>query len=228
MIIEMRAFCTLCLRMVWLRNTISVSLIVKSSSVLIWIKVKIDIHPYIKSNNTYLNHYLTYVPDLKSDVTEGRIHSGGTRILVRIKSFGCVKSAFISSRGMSSEGMFLKRKRTFNGLRISWAFATIGSISLLNSLAIENDSTISLTITSFFFTHLYLSWRIFKTPHFLTVPWDKFKKNESFFRSVLCLMRSVFIIFVCLLLATIEFAAVEANVAFLSFLVDFLSQTLLL
>ena len=48
-----------------------------------------------------LAHISTYVPDLRSDTTEGLIQRGGTRILVRIKSFGRTTLEFINSNGIS-------------------------------------------------------------------------------------------------------------------------------
>lgn len=76
-----------------LRKMISVSFIVKSSSL---------------------------VPDFKSLTTEGLIHSGGTRSLVRIKSEGLPASGFIRSRGISSAGILLKRFNTTNGFKFSY------------------------------------------------------------------------------------------------------------
>ena len=43
----------------------------------------------------------TYVPDFKSDTTEGRIQIGGTKILVCIKSDGFPTSLFIKINGTS-------------------------------------------------------------------------------------------------------------------------------
>lgn len=76
-----------------LRKMISVSFIVKSSSL---------------------------VPDFKSLTTEGLIHSGGTRSRVRIKSEGLPASGFIRSRGISSAGILLKRFNTTNGFKFSY------------------------------------------------------------------------------------------------------------
>ncbi len=44
---------------------------------------------------------VTNVPALKSLDTEGRIQSGGTKILVNIKSFGWISSELISSNETS-------------------------------------------------------------------------------------------------------------------------------
>lgn len=43
----------------------------------------------------------TYVPDFKSDTTDGRIQIGGTKILVWIKSEGIPTAWFISNNGIS-------------------------------------------------------------------------------------------------------------------------------
>lgn len=75
-----------------LRKMISVSFIVKSSSL---------------------------VPDFKSLTTEGRMQSGGTRRRVRIMSEGLPDSGFIKSRGISSAGILFKRFRTTKGFRFS-------------------------------------------------------------------------------------------------------------
>lgn len=76
-----------------LRKIISVSFIVKSSSL---------------------------VPDFKSLTTEGLMHSGGTRSRVRIKSQGLPASGFIKSRGISSAEILLKRCITTNGFKFSY------------------------------------------------------------------------------------------------------------
>jgi hypothetical protein len=50
---------------------------------------------FLKKNTTksraILHNYnkKTYVPAFKSDTTEGLMETGGTNILVKIKSFGC-------------------------------------------------------------------------------------------------------------------------------------------
>ena len=75
-----------------LRKMISVSFIVKSSSL---------------------------VPDFKSLTTEGRMHSGGTKSRVRIMSEGLPDSGFIKSRGTSSAGILFNRFRTTKGFRFS-------------------------------------------------------------------------------------------------------------
>jgi len=43
----------------------------------------------------------TYVPDLRSDITDGRIQRGGTRIRVRIRFSGRPASGSINNNGIS-------------------------------------------------------------------------------------------------------------------------------
>lgn len=93
---------------------------------------------------------MTYVPDLKSLLMEGRMQFGGTRIRVKIKSWGCPTSGFMSRNGRScsenwnkatrllftsytagqqrnktnsvvtSSGIALKRFNTMSGFNSSW------------------------------------------------------------------------------------------------------------
>ena len=116
-------------------------------------------------------------------------------------------------------GMFLKRARTLNGFRMSWALLIMGSSSRLYCLAIENDSTCSLII-SVFLTTLSLSCMIFNTPHFLTTP--NHQDNEKW----ISLSKKVEIFQKALL--TISFAAVEADVVLLGSLMDPLTHSFLL
>lgn len=105
-----------------LRKMISVSFIVKSSSL---------------------------VPDFKSLTTEGLIHSGGTRSLVRIKSEGLPASGFIRSRGISSAGILLKRFNTTNGFKFSYKIKqkmvkSSHHVTICNSLHLLYCWTISI------------------------------------------------------------------------------------
>lgn len=76
-----------------LRNMISVSFMVRSSSL---------------------------VPDFRSLTTEGRMQRGGTRRRVRRRSAGVPASGFISSSGTSSWGILLNRFSTTSGFRFSF------------------------------------------------------------------------------------------------------------
>lgn len=60
------------------------------------------------------------VPDFRSLTTEGLMQRGGTRRRVRMRSAGFPASGFISSRGMSSWGILLKRFSTTRGFRFSY------------------------------------------------------------------------------------------------------------
>lgn len=54
----------------------------------------------------------TYVPDLRSDMTEGRMQMGGTGIRVRMRCAGSVTDGFISSSEMSCSGMASRSRNT--------------------------------------------------------------------------------------------------------------------
>lgn len=48
-----------------------------------------------------IHENFTYVPDLRSDITDGRMHKGGTGILVSMRSLGCPHDGFIIKSGTS-------------------------------------------------------------------------------------------------------------------------------
>ena len=111
-----------CFLMTSLRNIISVNFIVISSSLLqSYQNVKQFVslmtctktiynqqHRYRKFKySIYINYktlgqdHMTYVPDLRSDTTDGRIHIGGTRMRVRMRSSGRPDPELIISRAIS-------------------------------------------------------------------------------------------------------------------------------
>ena len=73
---------------------------------IICLKIKLKSNSFLTHNDicllpTVLSLAKTYVPDFRSETTEGLIHNGGTKILVRIKSLGRTTLEFINNSGMS-------------------------------------------------------------------------------------------------------------------------------
>ena len=60
-----------------------------------------------------LPKFYTYVPDLRSETTEGLMQRGATRILVRIRSSGLATSDDIRSRGMSCGNKIIQNQEFF-------------------------------------------------------------------------------------------------------------------
>ncbi|KDR18935.1 hypothetical protein L798_06674 [Zootermopsis nevadensis] len=56
-------------------------------------------------SDSFIVRSSSYVPDFRSETTDGRIQSGGTGMRVRIRSFGRPHEAFIINNGMSSSGI---------------------------------------------------------------------------------------------------------------------------